>query len=529
MQRFWEKIIEPILKELKPKHILEIGSQRGYNTTKILNFCEKYGSKLSSVDPFPLYDYEKLQEKYEDKFNIYRDLSLNVLADIKNVDVALIDGDHNWYTVYNELQLIFKNCDGKFPFIFCHDVGWPYGRRDLYYNPDNIPPYFQQPFKKAGILPEQHELVESGGLNSHLYNSIYENNNKNGVLTAIEDFIHDSHLDLMLYVFEGINGLAVIFEKTKENITVFENFDSIQYEISKLIEKERVLYLIELESIKAQVKNQENINSECINHLEKLNLLVDGKEKEISDYINKVAQLESHLAEKETENSDFMAKLKQSDLLIEEREKEISDYINKVAQLESHLAEKETENSDFMAKLKQSDLLIEEREKEISNYINKVAQLESHLAEKETENSDFVIKIKRLESLIEEKEKDRAIYKNKFEDSKQTISNLENLYSSSLQEEKNTNEKLVKLELDMKNIGVLHQELLQKSSKECEYHINQINLIRKEVDDRDKQISVLNESLEIIKNEYTKLYMENVYSFSFIVKKIKHYFFNKRI
>ena len=487
MQRFWEKIIEPILKELKPKHILEIGSQRGYNTTKILNFCEKYGSKLSSVDPFPLYDYEKLQEKYEDKFNIYRDLSLNVLADIKNVDVALIDGDHNWYTVYNELQLIFKNCDGKFPFIFCHDVGWPYGRRDLYYNPDNIPPYFQQPFKKAGILPEQHELVESGGLNSHLYNSIYENNNKNGVLTAIEDFIHDSHLDLMLYVFEGINGLAVIFEKTKENITVFENFNSIQYEISKLIEKERVLYLIELESIKAQVKNQENINSECINHLEKLNLLVDGKEKEISDYINKVAQLESHLAEKETENSDFMAKLKQSDLLIEEREKEISDYINKVA------------------------------------------QLESHLAEKETENSDFVIKIKRLESLIEEKEKDRAIYKNKFEDSKQTISNLENLYSSSLQEEKNTNEKLVKLELDMKNIGVLHQELLQKSSKECEYHINQINLIRKEVDDRDKQISVLNESLEIIKNEYTKLYMENVYSFSFIVKKIKHYFFNKRI
>ena len=487
MQRFWEKIIEPILKELKPKHILEIGSQRGYNTTKILNFCEKYGSKLSSVDPFPLYDYEKLQEKYEDKFNIYRDLSLNVLADIKNVDVALIDGDHNWYTVYNELQLIFKNCDGKFPFIFCHDVGWPYGRRDLYYNPDNIPPYFQQPFRKAGILPEQHELVESGGLNSHLYNSIYENNNKNGVLTAIEDFIHDSHLDLVLHVFEGINGLAVIFEKTKENITVFESFNSIQYEISKLIEKERVLYLIELESVKAQVKNQENINSECIDHLEKLNLLVDGKEKEISDYINKVAQLESHLAEKETENSDFMAKLKQSDLLIEEREKEISDYINKVA------------------------------------------QLESHLAEKETENSDFVIKIQRLESLIEEKEKDRAIYKNKFEDSKQTISNLENLYSSSLQEEKNTNEKLVKLELDMKNIEVLHQELLQKSSKECEYHINQINLIRKEVDDRDKQISVLNESLEIIKNEYTKLYMENVYSFSFIVKKIKHYFFNKRI
>ena len=68
MQRFWEKVIEPILEEFKPKHILEIGSQRGYNTIKILDFCEKYNSKLSSVDPFPLYDYEQLKIKYGKNF-----------------------------------------------------------------------------------------------------------------------------------------------------------------------------------------------------------------------------------------------------------------------------------------------------------------------------------------------------------------------------------------------------------------------------------------------------------------------------
>ena len=30
---------------------------------------------------------------------MYKELSLNVLPLLKDYDVALIDGDHNWYTV----------------------------------------------------------------------------------------------------------------------------------------------------------------------------------------------------------------------------------------------------------------------------------------------------------------------------------------------------------------------------------------------------------------------------------------------
>lgn len=520
MQRFWEKIIEPILKELKPKHILEIGSQQGYNTVKILDFCEKYNSKLSSVDPFPLYDYEKLCKQYGNKFDIYRDLSLNVLAKIKNIDAVLIDGDHNWYTVYNELQLISKNCNGNFPLIFCHDVGWPYGRRDLYYNPNNIPPHFQQPFKRAGILLGQSELAETGGINDHLYNSIYENNNKNGVLTAIEDFIFDSSLELELYVFEGLNGLAILFERNKKNIEIFEKFDGIQFEISKLIERERIFNLIELEATRKKIKVQEGLNSQFQEELEKSKSLLNKKEQENSEYLNKINQLEPLLHEKERESSQYATKVSQLESFLQEKEQEHSEYITKVSQLESFLREKEQENSEYDTKVSQLESSLQAKEQENFEYATKVSQLESLIQEKERENSEYVAKVSQRESLLKEKEQEIFKYINK----------IKQLESALYEKEKNLSDYANKVEeckLIISNIKQMQstaEESLQKVEKEKVDFIAEVKYLKKELDNSNKRINLLNEYLEIIKAEYTRLYMDNLYSFSTIVNKIKNYF-----
>ena len=49
-------------------------------------------------------------------------------------DCIIIDGDHNWYTVFNELTIIEKrNLLKEGGTIFFHDIAWPYGRRDMYY------------------------------------------------------------------------------------------------------------------------------------------------------------------------------------------------------------------------------------------------------------------------------------------------------------------------------------------------------------------------------------------------------------
>ena len=72
------------------------------------------------------------------------------------MDVVLIDGDHNWYTVFNELRLIEEMSRLKgfpMPLVMFHDIGWPYGRRDMYYNPSDIPEEFRQPIGKGGLMP----------------------------------------------------------------------------------------------------------------------------------------------------------------------------------------------------------------------------------------------------------------------------------------------------------------------------------------------------------------------------------------
>jgi hypothetical protein len=67
---------------------------------------------------------------------------LDALADLKNIDAWVIDDDHNWYTAYHEFLAINAICrrDNKPLLASFHGIAWPFGRRDMYYSPDRIPP-----------------------------------------------------------------------------------------------------------------------------------------------------------------------------------------------------------------------------------------------------------------------------------------------------------------------------------------------------------------------------------------------------
>lgn len=213
MYRFWETATQPILEALQPQNIVEIGSDTGLNTKILLDFCEKNGAKLHVIDPLPKYDVSEWQERHSGRLFFYSALSLSAIPLVECSDIVLIDGDHNWYTVYNELKLIEKHSVKKsrqFPLVMLHDVGWPYGRRDLYYNPETIPDAYRHPCKQKGMDITSSELLEEGGLNYHLYNSIYENNLQNGVLTAVEDFIDSTEQELELTKVPGLHGLGIL-------------------------------------------------------------------------------------------------------------------------------------------------------------------------------------------------------------------------------------------------------------------------------------------------------------------------------
>jgi hypothetical protein len=100
------------------------------------------------------------------------------------------------------------------PICIMHDVAWPYARRDMYYNPDDIPVAFCHPHAYRGMLPDTSELQEDG-MNGELANALHEGGPKNGVMTAIEDFIASSKLDIKLYVLPYHNGLGILVPATR--------------------------------------------------------------------------------------------------------------------------------------------------------------------------------------------------------------------------------------------------------------------------------------------------------------------------
>ena len=214
MKHFWNIFIQPALRLFGATTIVEIGSDTGIVTEYICKYILECAGKVHVVDPDPAYDPEVFFSGYADCAFYWKSLSLNFLAHHELCDAYIIDGDHNWYTVYNELKLIESKVGSKqFPLLLFHDTAWPYGRRDLYYFPDNIPPDEINPYKRQGILFDAPELVEEGGLNNGWAHCIYEGTPRNGVLTAVEDFLAESDRDLVLVSFPIVFGFSLLVER----------------------------------------------------------------------------------------------------------------------------------------------------------------------------------------------------------------------------------------------------------------------------------------------------------------------------
>ena len=326
MNRYWESIIGPIFEKIKPKYIVEVGSEEGVNTANILAYCEENAAHMTAIDPLPKFDVEEFKARFKEKFELYTDLSLNTLPLLYDYDLILIDGDHNWYTLFNELKIIENNfVNKKFPVVILHDIGWPYSRRDLYYNPENIPIPFRQAYTQLGISPEQEQLTEEGGFNPHHYNSIYENNPKNGVLTAIEDFISESSIEFSFIEIYGFHGLGILFPKNEE----LENF------VNEVINKSNIVSILEKERIKLSIDNLE------------LEIAYKSAKKIIDTELNenrcKIKKLESKLSQKTVELDTLQSNLKDKSSKLDNAENALKDKSIELKNVRNTLKDKSVE------------------------------------------------------------------------------------------------------------------------------------------------------------------------------------------
>jgi hypothetical protein len=206
------EILFPCLDAVAPGSVAEVGAYAGDLTRLLLEWGNGRGVKVLAIDPKPKDELFKLAEEHPE-LELVRRLSLEGLEAVPLPDAVILDGDHNHYTVSEELRVIARRAadtEASLPLVVLHDVGWPHARRDSYYAPEEIPAEHRQPIVEGPGLYPGVRGTRPGGLPYH-WAAENEGGPRNGVLTAAEDFIAGRE-GLRLAVVPAFFGLGVIWQ-----------------------------------------------------------------------------------------------------------------------------------------------------------------------------------------------------------------------------------------------------------------------------------------------------------------------------
>jgi hypothetical protein len=212
-------IILPAFELADVSHVVEIGAEYGGFSGMVADHLAARGGRLTSIDPAPKPQFESWLAARPHVRHVAQP-SLEAIDDMAAVDAWLIDGDHNWYTVTHELAAIDRvtRADGRPLLAFLHDIHWPSGRRDMYYAPERIPAEHRHPYSyDGGALPDHPGLIANGGFRGmgHFAWAAHEGGRRNGVLTAVEDFMAEqleAGRELGFAEVPAVFGLGVLFD-----------------------------------------------------------------------------------------------------------------------------------------------------------------------------------------------------------------------------------------------------------------------------------------------------------------------------
>jgi len=189
----------PCLDEAKVVDIAEIGSEFGGMSKLLADHAAGREGSLTCIDPEPAEGFAEWAAQNSCVRHVSAP-SLEALKTAEAADAWFVDGDHNYYTVFHELTMIDAIQRGaERPLLaFLHDVSWPCARRDFYYAPDRVPPGWRHPHSfDHGVKLGDDRVFEGRGLRGMGQFAVALTNGgaRNGVLTAVEDFLRDADTD----------------------------------------------------------------------------------------------------------------------------------------------------------------------------------------------------------------------------------------------------------------------------------------------------------------------------------------------
>jgi len=307
-------VIPIILSRFKVKDIIISGVSDKEIISHIFNYCnDNKECSYFSIDSHEI-----------PNGNGIMDFTLNVLPNLRNFDAIFLNDDPNWYTVYNELNLIKKN-NHEFPLVFiCHNI-FPHKRRDSYINPEIIPNEFLNEYSKELIYQD---LL----LSDEFFHAVHENTPKNGVLTAIEDFIKENTKIGMLCI-NFLNGMTILYPKntiSKIRIgKIFEEIEGYELELSDLSDN-----IVENQIL---TKNIYKMNNDDLKIINELKVELEKQEEIISDFKNQIKIHGEELNLRNSQIDNFDSKLDLKEMQLKKMESQLINKDEELKNLNNHL------------------------------------------------------------------------------------------------------------------------------------------------------------------------------------------------
>jgi len=182
------KPLSGLLSNIESPRVLEIGVDFGQSTLPLVHnlliMCDKFlytgidiyvrgeiTQQLIQMKNIFIYNINSLAEP-DINVVLHQDNSLNVLPALKErgikYDLIMIDGDHNYYTVKRELEII-KDIIHPSTIIICDDYNTRWAEKDLYYS--------EKPEYKDINLATERKQTDKQGVRNAILDFMDENKN----------------------------------------------------------------------------------------------------------------------------------------------------------------------------------------------------------------------------------------------------------------------------------------------------------------------------------------------------------------
>ena len=353
------KVIPNLLKNFKVKKIIISGLQDETLLNEILNYDA---------------DFINITDNTFQNVKTLRNNSLTKLQTFDNYDAIFLNDDPNWYTLFNELTIIKKN-NKEFPLVFICNNRFPHKRRDSYQNPECIPNEFRQEYvKELPIVYEDREII----IDDDYFHACDENTPKNGVLTAIEDFIKEN-TTIGIMDIKFIEEITILYPKNTISKIRIDNLKK-EIEDNKLEYTELSDKLIENQLLLSYIDNQDTAINKSV----------------IEDYENKIHIKNSQIKFKNSQIIGVTSELDLKDLQIKNIESKLVNKENKINSLEDELQSANNEINFLKMELKERESISKTKdidfEFQIKNVTSELDSLRNDFYKKEEDMKNQISK-----------------------------------------------------------------------------------------------------------------------------------------